>query len=157
MSDATIANFPMTDQQLVRLRIAGFLDKTVFSGLLVLLALYCGALWHGRAVVEGCICLCGVSDLYRCNCGNTDQWRVHDRRFAWDSTFDDRSLWSSPCSDDQFQKCRHGFHGGHARRVECHQCRSLSDALLRFAIVSAYHVLGSFSTGIVEQRSGSTY
>jgi len=39
MSDITINSFPSTDQQLVRLRIAGFLDKTVFSGLLVLLVL----------------------------------------------------------------------------------------------------------------------
>ena len=39
MADVTIDNFPSTDPQLVRLRIAGFLDKTVFSSLLVLLAL----------------------------------------------------------------------------------------------------------------------
>ena len=39
MSDVTIDSFASGDQQLVRLRIAGFFDKTVFSGLLVLLAL----------------------------------------------------------------------------------------------------------------------
>src|SRR6476646_9942493 len=39
MADVTIDDFPSTDPQLVRLRIAGFLDKTVFTGLLVLLVL----------------------------------------------------------------------------------------------------------------------
>ena len=39
MSDVTIADFTVTDQQLVRLRIASVFDKTVFAGLLVLLVL----------------------------------------------------------------------------------------------------------------------
>jgi len=39
MSDIALGSLPATDQQLIRLRIGGFLDKTVFSGLLVLLAL----------------------------------------------------------------------------------------------------------------------
>ena len=39
MSDVTIDSFASGAQQLVRLRIAAFFDKTVFSGLLVLLAL----------------------------------------------------------------------------------------------------------------------
>src|ERR1043166_8576879 len=39
MSDVIVADFSSTDQQLVRLRIAGFFDKTVFGALLVLLGL----------------------------------------------------------------------------------------------------------------------
>ena len=66
MSDVTIDSFASGGQQLVRLRIAAFFDKTVFSGLLVLLALSAvpyGTVepWWKAAFVCGVFLICIVA------------------------------------------------------------------------------------------------